>query len=111
MGSYVQAGDVIDYTPGSAVAAGEVVVLGDLVAIAPRAIAANEVGALALEGIWDVPKESGTASGSTAGTVYYWDAGNEVATTDSDSGTNKQIGHSVADADAGDETVRIRLER
>jgi len=38
---FVQEGDVIDYTPSSAVAAGDVVVQGDLIGVAKQPIAAN----------------------------------------------------------------------
>jgi predicted RecA/RadA family phage recombinase len=40
MGAYYQDGDLIDYTPNSAVAAGDVVQIGKLVTVAPRPIAA-----------------------------------------------------------------------
>ena len=43
--TFVQAGDQIDYTPGAAVAAGDVVVQGDLVGVAKQPIAANAPGA------------------------------------------------------------------
>ena len=39
-------GETIDYTPGSAVLAGAVVVLGSTPLIAPVAIAANAIGSL-----------------------------------------------------------------
>ena len=59
--TYVQCGDAIDYTPGSDVAAGQVVVLSELIGIAKTAIKANELGALAVEGVFDVAKEGGVA--------------------------------------------------
>ncbi|HOF17731.1 MAG TPA: DUF2190 family protein [Phycisphaerae bacterium] len=111
MTTFVHEGNTIDYTPGSAVAAGDVVVQGELVGVAPRAIAANELGSLAVSGVFDFPKDTSTGSGSTAGTVYYWDKAAEVATTDSDSGNNKLIGKSVADCDDADETVRVRMDQ
>ena len=40
--TFVQDGCAVDYTPGVAVAAGAVVVQGDLVGIAKRPIAAND---------------------------------------------------------------------
>jgi predicted RecA/RadA family phage recombinase len=45
---YVERGETIDYTPGSAVAAGAVVVQGDFVGVAKTPIAANTPGALAV---------------------------------------------------------------
>lgn len=69
--TFVQEGGSIDYTPGSAVAAGDVVVQGDLVGVAKRPIAANELGALAVEGVFDFAKGGGVAY--TVGTILYWD--------------------------------------
>ena len=56
---FVQEGSAIDYTPGSAVTAGDVVVQSDLVGIAKLDIAANALGALAVAGVFDVAKEAG----------------------------------------------------
>jgi predicted RecA/RadA family phage recombinase len=115
--TFRKAGDSIDYTPGSAVAAGDVVVQGELVGIAPRAIAANELGALTVEGVIDVVKIN---SQITAGAKVYWDAdgnphngtaGSGAATTSTDTGTNKLIGKAIATAAAGDETVRVKLSQ
>ena len=41
---YVHEGDAVDYTPGSDVAAGDVVVQGELVGVARTPIAANTAG-------------------------------------------------------------------
>ncbi|MFQ3588264.1 MAG: capsid cement protein, partial [Fimbriimonadaceae bacterium] len=38
---FVHDGECIDYTPGAAVAAGDVVVQGDLIGVAKQPIAAN----------------------------------------------------------------------
>ena len=102
-------GAYVDYTPGSAVAAGDVVVQGNLVGIATKEIAANKKGALAVEGVFDFPKDTGSGDAITAGALCYWDAGNEVATTTSDS--NKLIGKAVAVAAAAATTVRIKLDQ
>ena len=46
----------IDYTPAAAVTGGDVVVLNGIVGVAVTDIAANELGSLAIEGIFQVPK-------------------------------------------------------
>lgn len=46
MPSYYADGDKLDHTPTTGVAAGEIVVLGSLVTVADRPIAANELGAV-----------------------------------------------------------------
>ena len=64
--TFIQDGKSIDYTPGSAVSAGDVVVQGDLIGIAKLDIAADALGALAVKGVFDFPKAAGdsTAHGS-----------------------------------------------
>jgi predicted RecA/RadA family phage recombinase len=64
-------GNSIDYTPGSAVSAGDVVVQGALVGVAKLDIAANRLGALAVRGVFKVVK---AAVVHTAGQAAYWDA-------------------------------------
>ncbi len=49
--TFVHDGNAIDYTPGAAVAAGAVVVQGELIGVAKTAIAANVLGALAVSGV------------------------------------------------------------
>ena len=108
---FVQRGDAVDYTPDADVASGDVVVQGDLVGVAKLNIKANALGALAVTGVFDFPKDTGSSSAITAGAKVYWDAVNEVATTDADSGTNKLIGKTIADAGDDDETVRVRMSQ
>jgi len=73
---YRQAGVAIDYTPSSAVDAGEVVVQNNMVGIAKAAITADALGALYTEGIFDVVHD---AVVKNAGAAAYWDAdGNPV---------------------------------
>ena len=94
----------VDYTPGSAVAAGEVVVQGDLVGVALLAIAASALGALCLTGVFDFAKGSGAID---AGAKLYWDDTANQATATADS--NKYLGKCVKAAADGDSTVRAAL--
>ena len=105
---YVQDDGAIDYTPGSAVAAGQVVVQGDLIGVARTPIAANVLGSLAIEGIFDFPKSTAGGSALAAGATVYWDATNSVATATSTG--NKQLGKVVAAAADADATVRVNLD-
>lgn len=107
--TFIHDGSTIDYTPGSDVAAGDVIVLGDLVGIAKQAIKAGVLGALALTGVFDLPKATGAGTGIAAGVTLFWDAGNQVVTTNSDSGTHKRIGNAVEVAGTADATARVRL--
>lgn len=99
----------IDYTPSSAVASGDVVVIGDIVAVATEPIAANVLGAVDVEGVFTFPKATTSASAITAGAKLYWDGSGEVATTTADS--NKTAGYAIADAGATAATVDVKLSR
>jgi len=110
---YVAKAASIDHTPSSAVAAGDVVVQGQIVAIAKTPIAANALGALATRGVFDVVKAAGAI---TAGARLYWDAdgdpvggtaGTGAATTTATS--NQYFGAAIAAAASDDETVRMML--
>lgn len=81
MADYVQKGDVLDYTPGSAVAAGEVVVIGSLVAVAPRPIAANALGSLAVEGVFALPCATGATGAQGSAISWYATSGIAHAST------------------------------
>lgn len=109
--TFVQRGDTIDYTPGSAVAAGDVVVQAELVGVAVQPIAADELGALAVSGVFDFPKAAGGGTAIAAGDPCYWDVADQEATEDADTGTNKLLGKCVKAAADADTTVRIRLDQ
>lgn len=68
---YVQDGDSLNYTPGSAVAAGDVIISAGIAYIASQAIAASALGAVVPqeEGVWDIVKDSSTFA---AGDPVYW---------------------------------------
>jgi predicted RecA/RadA family phage recombinase len=102
---FVQDGKSIDYTPESAVAAGEVKVIGDIIGIAKVAIPAGKKGSLAVEGVFDVAKATDEAI--TAGAKCFWNATASQATaTASD---YIYMGECITAAAETDTTVRIRL--
>lgn len=68
--TYREEGREIPYTPVSAVLAGTVYLMGNIVTIVPRDIAAGAKGNTALRGVFNVPKD---ASNVTAGDKLYWD--------------------------------------
>jgi len=95
-----QEGASIDYTPSSAVSAGDVIVQEDLVGIAKEDIAADELGALAITGNYYVKKDETEAF--AIGQLIYWDVVDDNVTDDSASGANKLFGKASAAADAAD---------
>lgn len=105
MARLVQSGEMIDYTPSSAVAAGAVVVLGTVgVGIAQTAIAANVKGSLVVDGVIEHAKATGAV---TAFAKVYYDATNNVLTTTSSG--NTLAGYAVAAAASADATATIKL--
>ncbi len=106
---FLHHGNAVDYKPGADVAAGDVVVLNDLVGIARLDIKANVLGALAVTGVFEFPKATGAGTAITAGTKLYWDAVAKVATATV--GANKFIGKATADAADAATTVRARMSQ
>ena len=108
---FIHDGKSIDYTPGADVSAGDVVVQNDLIGIAKLDIATGALGALAVTGVFDLPKATGVGEAIGAGAKVYWDAGGSVATTDPAAGANKYLGKTVRATGDDDATVRVRLEQ
>lgn len=109
MATLVHDGFTIDHTPSGAIAAGAVVVIGSIVGVAPRAIAANALGAVQIEGVFEMPKAA-SDGGITAGAAVYWDAdpGRIVATQ-----TTGDVfcGHAVEAASTSATVVKVKLGR
>lgn len=115
---YVQEGQAIDYTPSSAVSAGDVVIIGDILGIAKLDIAADALGAIALDGVFDMLREASTAF--TAGDAVYWDAdGDPEGTTTSDGAAvdvsgddaNLFVGWAMADVADSATTLTVRVRK
>lgn len=101
---YVQKGESIDYRPSGAVAAGDVIVIANLIGVARLDIAANTLGSLAVVGVFDVSKAAGAIA---AGATVYWDAANHAVTTVA--AGNPYLGKAVIAAEASDELARVLL--
>jgi predicted RecA/RadA family phage recombinase len=109
MSKFVHDGHVIDYTPAADTPAATVVLQGDLIGVTRTAIAAGQLGSLAVEGVFDFAKATAAGSGFTVGALAYWDNTNKVATKTATG--NKLIGKAVRAAADADATVRIRLQQ
>jgi predicted RecA/RadA family phage recombinase len=108
---FIHEGGAVDYTPAADVAAGDVVVQGDLVGVAKQPIATGRLGALAVQGVFDFAKATGAGTAIAVGAVVYWDATAEEATTSDGAGANKLIGKAVRAAADGDAVVRVRMNQ
>lgn len=90
-----------DYTPGSAVVMGEVLVVGQRIGIcvSPGGIAANVMGALESEGVFRLIKDGTSGPVFIQGDEVYWDTANNLATAGPASATVVYCG--IADEAAG----------
>ena len=102
--TFIHDGDVIDYTPGSAVVSGDVVVLDNIVGIAIQNIAAHAQGELAVRGVFDIAKG---VEAITLGAMVYWDSVSQQATAVASG--NVFVGHCVIAAAEADATVAVAL--
>ena len=109
--TYVQKGNTVDYTPGADVAAGDVIVQGDLIGVATSPIEANALGALTVDGVVAFPKATGGGEAIVAGTPLYWDVAEQVAKADDEAGANKLLGKAIGSVGDTDATVNVRLSQ
>ncbi len=105
--TFVQDGAAIDHTAGADIAVGEVVVMGALVGVAERAIANGAIGAVSIEGVYEVAKEAPLVI-SKGDIVYFVAANNNVNKTSSG---NTKMGYASADAASADTVVKVLLSR
>ena len=102
-------GGRIPYTLGADIDGGDVVVQGEVVAVAETDGEDGDLYFLATEGVFKVAKATTSGTAFTAGVIAYWDDTNDVATTTS--GGNKQMGYAVTAAADTATTVVIMLGR
>lgn len=106
---FIHDGKSIDHTPSTDVASGDVVVQNALVGIAKLDIPANTLGALAVTGVFDLPKPAGSGVDFGVGESVWWDETNQVAAIDNGGGANALVGKCVRLALDPEATVRVRL--
>ena len=104
---FVQRGESIDYTPSADVAAGDVVQQGKLVGVAKLDIKANELGALALCGVYEMTVKTGDSI-AVGDTVYF----DKTAGTITKTGAAGLVpfGYAVT-AGTGGGRCKVRLEQ
>lgn len=86
---FFQEGKSIDYTPASAVAAGDIIVQNGIVGVAKLAIAASTLGALCTEGIIEIAKKN---EAFVAGLPVWLDANGNPKVGTTGSGAATQLG-------------------
>jgi len=104
---FIQDGKSIDHTPSSAVTGGDIVIFGSgatgFVGVAKTDIAANTLGAVAIEGIFEMPTAEALA---TVGTVVYLTSAGLVTAT---VGTNTPLGRTVAASTDSNTKVKVAI--
>lgn len=106
---FLHRGDAIDYTPATAKTAGDVVLIGSMVAVVQRDLAANELGSAAIEGVFAFPKKAGDIF--LAGEDVYWNASTGVVAGTDGSGTRYLAGKTTAAAGSAATEVPVKLFR
>ena len=103
---FYQNGKTIDYIPTASLAAGDVVVLGNLIGIAQTDVPANGLAGIDIEGVFEFAKKANDVV--TVGAVVYWDTANKVATVTSGSG-KVVAGYAVEASAANVGYVRVKI--
>jgi predicted RecA/RadA family phage recombinase len=94
MARYFSKGDSIDHTPSGAVAVGAMVAIGTgMVGIADRPIAANELGALVVEGLFYVDKATGSGTNFAVGTKLYLNTSTGKVTSSANDGATPPVAY------------------
>ena len=102
---YIQYDDSIDYTPAAAITAGKVVITPNLVGVVPVGLAANELGAMQIEGVFDFAKSGSSGPVFAVGDEVHWDAANSLAVHPK--AGSYAIGLATVAAGASDTLVRV----
>lgn len=106
--SMYQAGVQLDYTPTVDVAAGTIVNLGEgLVGVANVDIAANQLGALSIGGVYKVPKVGATTF--AAGALAEFDVSADTILVAEDAAGDFTLGRVVYAVAAGDTFAYVLL--
>lgn len=109
--TYRQEGDTLDYTPASALTAGQVIQFSDgRAAIPANDIAANEVGAVRVEGVFRVAKTASVVV--IDGAPLWWDHSANSATPVPPLTTGDRdfyLGTAQADGASADTTIDVAL--
>ncbi|MGN0162452.1 MAG: capsid cement protein [Candidatus Ornithomonoglobus sp.] len=105
-GTYIQPGNNINYTNNgeSTIAAGTLVVVGLIAAVAATTIQPGEMGALATTGVFAFEKDN---TDIEAGAAVYYNSETDTATADDTDGI--KIGVAVAAAGTTAAAVNVRL--
>jgi predicted RecA/RadA family phage recombinase len=113
MKNFVQPGEVLEMenTTGAAVNSGGVLAKGDVVGVATVDIPEGETGNVAIEGVYELPKASGSAWSQGDKLIWDADAGafDLPANVTAATGDIKDAGFAAADAGSSNTTGLVAL--
>jgi predicted RecA/RadA family phage recombinase len=104
MKNFVQPGDVVTITAAAAALSGAPVLQNGLFGVATLDAAAGDPLPLAIEGVFDLPKDDAAI---TSGAKVFYTSEGVVSATAGDPAQN--IGVAIAASAAGDTTARVKL--
>jgi len=105
--TFIHDGEYLDHIPAADLPVGSVVVIGDTVGIAHRAIPAGSLGSLAMCGVFEVPRAPGLLIAQ--GRRLFWDPAGQRAGIDGALLGVLPMGIAAAEALDTATTVRVRL--
>lgn len=111
--NYIESGEVKDLVLSGTVTSGSIVEIGDLVGIALGSGVSGETVAVALEGVFEVTKVTGSGKSFALGQKVYSNGAGSVTPSATDGGSPavdyKLVGHAWTTATTTATTVQVRL--
>ena len=107
--TYVQRGDILDYTPETDTPAGTPVKIGDIVGITKLDIKAGQLGAIALTGVYEAPKPEGEEIAAGAPVAFDPATGAVSAAQAANGGDTGNGGEDTGGEPAGDEPAAEKI--
>ena len=107
---FIQRSDTIDYTPPADVPVGSVTVLNDTIGINRTALQANQLGSLAIDGIFELDKNTGANQAIEQGKNVFWDTVN-LRVRKSNNADSVLMGKAATSAGDDDSRVRVSINK
>ncbi len=102
---YIAKGEVLQYTAPANKSSGDIVGIGKRVAVCLTDIAAGATGAVGVEGVWELPKQTPDSIGM--GDEVYFDSGATKITTVLSG--NVKAGYATEAAGSAATTVKVKI--
>lgn len=111
--NYIESGEVKDFVLSGTVTTGSVVEIGDMVGVALKSGVSGDTIAVALEGVFEVPKVTGSGKAFTLGQKVYSKGDGNVTPSADDGGSPatayKLAGYAWTAATTTATTVQVKL--